>query len=98
MLVVQQLFLDERLEESALLAFVLEAGAVRVEVERAVRVATVVVGRKAAEEHLQRVREAGVGPLALLELEVVDGGIEMRLVEAVLDQSLEGSSTTRSTF
>jgi hypothetical protein len=29
---------------------------------------------------------------------VVDGGIEMRLVEAVLDQSLEGSSTTRSTF
>ena len=87
--VVEQLGADEGLEEAAFGAGLLEALQVGVEVEGGDRIALVVVRGQAREQQAKRVGKAGVGALALLELEMVDRGVDLLLFHAVVRQPLQ---------
>ncbi len=62
---------------------------VGVEVQGIVGVAAVVVGRKAGEEELERIRETRIRSFAFLEFEPVDSGVDVSLVDALTGESLE---------
>ena len=87
--VVEQLGADEVLEEAPLRAGRLQALQVAVEVEPGERIAAVQVGGHRREEHAQRVGEPGVGAFALFELQVMDGGVDLRRVDALAGQPIE---------
>ena len=79
MRVVEQLGLDQVFEESALF----------VEIESAEGVTAIEVAGHRGEEHPERVGEAGVGALALLELEVVDRRVDLRGIDTRVRQALQ---------
>ena len=89
MRVVEQLGLDQVFEESALLTRLLEVLEVFVEIESAEGVAAIEVAGHRGEEHPERVGEAGVGALALLELEVVDRRVDLRGIDTRVRQALQ---------
>src|SRR5437660_10094959 len=89
MLVAQQLRCDQGFEEAAPLSRVLEVLEVYIEVERGVRVAAVLIRAEVVEQHFERIRKARVGALSLLELEAMDGGVDLGWIHAVLGQSFE---------
>ena len=75
--VVDQLRPDQVFEEATLAARLLEVLQVGVKVERAHRVPAELVRGMDREQQPQGIWKAGVGSLALLELEVMDRGIDL---------------------
>ena len=75
--IVEKLGRDEVLEEAPFFSRLLQVLEIFVEVECFEWVAAVVVGRHGREEQAERVGEACVGALSLLELEVVDGRVDL---------------------
>ena len=83
-LVVQHLGRDQVLEVAALFPRRLEILEVGIEVDRGVGVTAVLVRAEKVEQHLERVRKACVGTLSLLELEAMDGGVDLGCIHSVL--------------
>ncbi len=88
--VVEELGPDEVLEEASFAACLLQAFEVGVEIQRREGVPAVQVRGHRGEQEAQRVGKARVRALALLELEVVDGGVDHGLVHAAVGHSFEG--------
>ena len=90
MLVVEHLRADEVLEETSLGTSALQVLEVGVEVERAQGIAPVLVRGHRRKQEPQGVGETCVRSLTLLELEVMDRGVHLGCVNAVIGKPFKG--------